>query len=184
MSTIIADRLQSITKLSSGSHKPTDGEMCVMEAVAYVAGERWSYRPKCACPVITNFMVDWNDDLPDADRTRLLAPLIPLLAGTRSTKAVAERRSYMALDWLIRVNTAKWLAMVPSLQDAAESLRDLDEIVDIAGATAAGVKARAAGAAAAWGDARAAAGDALKPTSEWLQASAIDLVKRMCEVTV
>jgi hypothetical protein len=220
--------------LRRGSHGENDDlHMCVMEAVSYIAGEPWSDAPQCACPVITTFMVSWNDSLPsNEERDRLLKPLIPLIVGTRSTKAVEEKRSYMALDWLIRVYTPKWLDMVPALHHDAKALRELDAIVDIAGATAAGAKvriaaseassardaawaaawaaagaaardaARAAAGAAAWaaagaaawaaagdaawaaaGDAAwAAAGAALKPTTQWLQAGAAELVKNMCEV--
>ena len=190
---LIPERLAAVEALSlkSGNHSPNDTQMCVMEAASYIAGEPWSDHPQCACPVITDFMISWNDSLPsDAERDRLLKPLIPLVVGTRSTPAVEEKRSYMALDWLIRVHTPKWLEMVPALHEQAKALRELDAIVDMAGATAAGVKVRlaskdAAAAGAAAGDAAgAAAGAALKPTTEWLQASAVDLVKRMCAVEV
>ena len=196
--TLISERLTqvAVTSLGKGSHDGLEDGMCVMEAVAYVAGEPWSAQPLCACPIITAFMMSWNDSLPsDAERDRLLKPLIPLLVGTRSTPAVEARRSYMALDWLIRVNTPKWLDLRPELTQHAEALRGLDEVTDLAGARAASVLVRAAGAAAldtAWtsgraatrGTARAAEGACLKPTTEWLNASAVDLVVRMCEVKV
>jgi hypothetical protein len=150
--------------LRRGSHGENDDlHMCVMEAVSYIAGEPWSDAPQCACPVITTFMVSWNDSLPsNEERDRLLKPLIPLIVGTRSTKAVEEKRSYMALDWLIRVYTPKWLDMVPALHHDAKALRELDAIVDIAGATAAGAKVRIAAseASSARDAARDAAGDA------------------------
>jgi len=161
--TINTERLERVMGLSlkHGGHnspgRKREFEACVMEAVAYVAGEAWSDHPQCACPVITAFMVSWNDLLPsDADRDRLLKPLIPRLVGTRSTAEIAERRSYMALDWLIRVHTPKFLDLVPALASHAKALRDLDEIVDLAGATAAG-KLTAAAWAAAWAVAGAAA---------------------------
>lgn len=184
----IQSRFAAIEKLSleSGSHEEFEKGMCIMEAVAYVAGEPWSDHPACACPVITAFMIAWNDGLPnDAERDRLLKPLVPQLIDTRSTAAVAERRSYMALDWLIRVHAPKWLDLVPSLASHAKALRDLDEIVDMASATAAGQFSRAAWAAArdaAWDAAWDAARDFLKPTTEWLQTIAIDLVTRMIQV--
>jgi hypothetical protein len=244
--------------LGKGSHPPNqDGEACVMEAVAWVAGEPWSDEPQCASPVIGAFMRSWNDALDGEVRNRLLKPLIPQLVGTRASAAIEEKRNYMALDWLIRVFTPKWLDMVPSLHAHAKALRDLEGIADMDGAAAAGVKVRAAWAAAwaaakdaardaagdaawaaagaaaraaagdaagdaagaaAWAAARDAAGaaardaawaaawdaaraaawdaawdaawaaawdaawDALKPTTEWLQASALDLVQRMIEV--
>ncbi len=221
------ERLAHVSTLKNGSHQPCDGEMCVMEAVAYVAGEPWSDAPQCACPVITAFLVSWNDSLPtDEARDALLKPLIPLIVGTRSTPEVERKRSYMALDWMIRVYTPKFLDLIPSLAGHATTLRDMEVIADMAGATAAGVKvhlantdaaaaAAAAGAAtwdvaaaaagavawaavwaaagdAAWAAAAAAAGAvagavagaALKPTTEWLQASALNLVHEMIAVQV
>ena len=106
---INAERLAKVQALmlSSGKHADFERGMCVMEAVSYVAGEPWSDAPECASLVITAFLVSWNDALADEPRNRLLKPLVPLLVGTRSTDEVEERRSYIALDWLIRVFTPK-----------------------------------------------------------------------------
>jgi hypothetical protein len=226
--TLISERLERVTALKRGNHKPNDdANFCVMEAVAYVAGEPWSDHPQCTCPVITAFMVSWNDNLDDADRTRLLAPLIPHLIGTRGSKALQNRRATMATDWYIRVQTPAWLRLA-GLAEQANALASFPEITDFAktpslmlvlnsirkdaAATrdaawdavwaaawdavwaaraaagvawdAAGVARAAAGAAwaatrdAAW--AARAAGGALKPTVTALQASAVDLVIRMC----
>lgn len=110
---ILQDRLDQVMgwSLKGGAHKANDkGELCVMEAVAYVAGRPWSDSPPCVSPVIATFMRNWNDSLPsDSDRDSLLKPLIPVLIGTASSKKLEERRSFMALDWLIRVHTPKWL---------------------------------------------------------------------------
>jgi len=81
-------------KLFSGAHSP-DGEMCVMEAVAWVAGEAWTDTPECACPVITRFAQSINDSMGDEFRQRLL-PYVPRLIGTRSTWAVEQRRALRA----------------------------------------------------------------------------------------
>ncbi len=63
---VLAERMAQVEALalSSGSHTDFERGMCVMEAVSYVAGEPWSDAPQCACPVITAFMVSWNDSLP------------------------------------------------------------------------------------------------------------------------
>ena len=212
--------------LGNGSHEKEQHVFCVMEAVAYVAGEDWSDSPQCASPVIAAFLRSWNDSLGDEPRNRLLKPLIPLLVGTKGSAEVEEKRSYMALDWMIRVFTPKWLDMVPALHEHAKALRDLEGIADMAGAAAAGERVRLAGVAArdaardaagdaagaaaraaAWDAARAAAGAAagaaaaaavgdaagaaaaaaagaaLKPTTEFLQASALQLVHRMIKVS-
>jgi hypothetical protein len=163
------ERLKKVTAatLDRGAHDRFSRGACVMEAVAYVAGERFSDSPECACPVIAAFLRSWNDSLDDEARNRLLKPLIPDLVGSKSTPAVEERRSYMALDWLVRVFTPKWLDLVPSLAEHAKSLRDHEEIADLAGATAAGVKTRAA-----WPAAGSAAGSAARSAARLAAGSA------------
>ena len=167
-------RLAEVATLSSGDHGGIDEGMCVMEAVAYVAGEPWSDAPACACPVITAFMVSWNDSLPsNEDRDRLLKPLIPSIVGTRSTPEVEQRRATMAADWLIRVHTPAWLRAA-KLESQAAALEALPEITDFAqcpslmptleavrkDSVAAWAAAWAAAGDAAWAAAGAAAGDA------------------------
>ena len=174
--------IEKLTLLKGSHPRPADGDAmpaaCVMECVAWAAGEPWTDEPTCACPVLGAFLRNWNDCIQDdAPRTRLLAPMIPRLVGSKSTPAVEERRSYLALDWLIRVHTPAWLDMVPSLQPHAKALREAPEVRDITTAHAVNSLVNAAGDAA-----RAAAWDALKPTVEKLQASALELVERMLAV--
>jgi hypothetical protein len=57
--------------------------LCYMETVAFIAGEKITDRPQCACPIITAYGVNLNDRLPDSERQRLL-PLVWATAGTRS----------------------------------------------------------------------------------------------------
>ena len=159
-------------------------DMCIMEAVAFVAGEAWSDRPACASPVVAAFLRSWNDGISDDDRDRLLpaAVWVPRLVGSRGDDATEERRAYLALDWLVRVHSPAWLDLVPSLAPHAAGLRALPEIVDMTTAGRAGDTVRAAGDAArdaAWAAARAAAGAALRPTVETLQQSAHGLLDRM-----
>src|SRR5579862_1591632 len=170
---IIPERLAEVVTLKEGSHD-AGVAFCVMEAVAYVAGEPWSDSPACSCPVISTFMRSWNDALPtDEDRDRLLLPLIPKLIGTKSTPAVEQRRATMAADWLVRVHTPAWLRAA-KLNDQAALLEALPEITDFAqcpalmptleavrrDAAAARDAARDAAWDAAWDAARDAAWDA------------------------
>ena len=109
--------------LKSGSHKSFDDGCCVMEAVSYIAGEPWSHRPACACPVITSFLVSWNDNLPnDESRTRLLTPIIPLVVGTRN-KELELPRVMMTVDWMLREFLPTWLELTPALAPSAAELR-------------------------------------------------------------
>src|SRR4051812_26804584 len=79
--------------LKHGSHRSPDDGMCLMEAVAYFAGELHSDSPQCACPVLTSHGIRLNDRFSDEER-QLLAPLIPKLLNTRSTRDVEQRRAY------------------------------------------------------------------------------------------
>ena len=184
--------------LAAGGHDPGE-QMCVMEAVAYVAGEPWSDHPECASKVIGAFMRSWNDTLPDAER-QMLKAYIPRLVGTAASAEVELRRSFMACDWLVRVFTPAWLdrAGLAGSARALEQLPELTttELVDAAlpiirqareDARAAAWDAAAAAAgdaagAAAWAAARAAAWDALAETVTALQQSALELIDRMIEV--
>ena len=132
MSTVYEDKLPPLgffgIDLRKGSHQGREDGVCAMEAVAWLAGEPHSDQPQCACPVIAAFVISWNDSLPtDEDRNRILKPFIPKLVGSRITAKVEERRSYLALDWLIRVHAPAWLDLRDALKPhaAAASAADL-----------------------------------------------------------
>jgi hypothetical protein len=167
-------------RLGKGAHAPWIGDQlprsgppaCLMEAVAYVAGEDWTDEPACASPVLGMYGRSLNDVLSD-DRRQQLRPLIPRLIGTAGD-GLDEQRGYLALDWLIRTWTPAWLDLAGLTTEAAE-LRQLRRIVDLVAAQqaapvvrAARERAHAAGdaawdaaaGAAAWAAAWAAAGAA------------------------
>src|SRR5487761_2697282 len=113
--------------LASGSHTPDSGQMCVMEATAWLAGEPWSDAPQCASPVIAAFCRAWNDtpDPAGAAIRERLKTYIPRLVGSRGTSEQEERRARMATDWLIRVQAPAWLRLPPALAPHAEVLAAL-----------------------------------------------------------
>jgi hypothetical protein len=144
--------------LKSGSHKSRESGVCALEAVAWFAGLPHSDMPACVCPVLRAFVIAWNDAIPDdARRTALLKPFIPKLLDTTSTAAVESTRSYLALDWLVRVHTPAWLDLTPASRPHAEALRALAPLVDTASAAAASPPLNAARDAAARAASRAAA---------------------------
>jgi hypothetical protein len=109
--TIIPDRLATIedlTLLSGGHDENLDGLMCVMEAVAFVAGERWTDHPQCASPVIGGFMRTLNDRLDDEARQQL-KPYIARLVGSAGTPEQEEQRRWMCANWLIHTSLPLWL---------------------------------------------------------------------------
>jgi hypothetical protein len=201
--------MSGVIHLKGGAHDSRSKGMCAMEAAAYIAGERHSDAPECVSPVISTLLRAWNDNLPsDADRDRLLKPLLSLVLFTRTTAQDEETRAWMATDWLVRVHAPAWLDRA-GLGEHATKLRNLPTLTpseitlavqqtraaarDAAWAAAGDAAWAAAGDAArdaAWaaaGDAArdaawAAARDAIAPTVTMLQASAQDLVRRMAEV--
>jgi hypothetical protein len=198
--------LEEIELKKFGHNSPDEG-MCVMEAVAYIAGEPHSDQPQCACPALGTFLRSWNDALDDATRQRL-KPYIPRIIGTNDGRS--EERRYMILDWLERVYTPAWLDLVPELREHAAILRALPVVVDTETLVANQDKLDAAGNAArnaarnaawnaaqnaawnaawnaarkrnaAWNAAWNAAGADLAPTVAALQSSAFDLLDRLVE---
>jgi hypothetical protein len=84
--------------LESGSHSSREAGVCVMEAVAWAAGEPHSNAPACASPVLTRFMIRLNDRLDD-DRRQQLLPYVLRMIGTRGDGRDEERREMCRL-WL------------------------------------------------------------------------------------
>lgn len=147
--TTTVDRVPDV--IGYGKHaSPAEGA-CVMEMVALFAGEPFGDRPACACPVITQFALGINDRMPDdATRTRLLGPLVPLIAGSRSTPAVERVRALLAADVAVRA-FAPIALEAAQLTKEATTLRALPAITDRATAQA-GRRAAAAAAAGAAAD--------------------------------
>lgn len=118
--------------LDSGSHNPNapiGPKFCLLEAVAYIAGEKWTDRPACVSPLLGGYGRNLNDAMDYAARQRL-KPFIYRLLGTgagenptgedRSRVIAADHiRAYIAArhafrHWLpmfLRVNFLSWLAV-------------------------------------------------------------------------
>jgi len=194
--------------LAKGSHDDREQGVCLMEAVAWFAGQEHTDHPPCVSPVLAAFGRSWNDALPD-DQRHILKPFIPLLPGTAGDGHELAR-SYLAVDWLAREHAPAFLALTPALIPHADALRALsplrdaravqaakpalaaardaaraaarDAAWDAAGAAAWDAAWDAIGAAAgdvAWDAAWAAARDVLAPTVTQLQESAIVLFSAM-----
>ena len=131
--TIIQERWEKIKTLplKHGAHNE-DSEFCVMEAAAFVAGEKWTDRPKSVPPTIAALFRCWNDSLPtDADRDRLLKPFIPRVIGLSCDKATETRRAVMAGDFVLRTVIPEWLRLVKR-DDLADQLAQKPEFTTLA----------------------------------------------------
>ena len=78
--------MNKFVRLSHGSHREGVGVGCAMEAISAINGGRWTDHPECVCPVITAFVIVFNDLLPsDELRSKYLAPRLLTPIGTRGT---------------------------------------------------------------------------------------------------
>ena len=85
-------------RLSAGAHSSPGEGMCVVELASMIAGEEFSDRPLCVCPVIGAFLRGWNDRASHAERQRL-APYAPRIVGSRADPQVTQERREMSLEW-------------------------------------------------------------------------------------
>jgi hypothetical protein len=152
---VIPERLAALDAITlhKSSHLTFTEGHCAPEVVAWLAGEDHTDAPRCASPVLRTFMIELNDQW-GCEQRQKLRPYLPRMVGTAGD-GQDEARSYLALDWLIRVFTPAWLDLA-GLSVEAQALRDLRRIVDLVSAHAAGRVVRdartkaAAAEAAAW----------------------------------
>ena len=139
--------------LSKGAHDSPKQGMCIMECVAYIAGEQHTDHPECACPLVTMFAIGTNDVATEKQRKKLL-PFVLRIAGSKATGEIERQRASMCADYAVRVFAAKALEVVGLHKESAQ-LRELPKII------AASYAARAAAASAAGIDAAANAAAAV-----------------------
>jgi hypothetical protein len=63
-----------------------------------IAGEKFSDRPSCVCPLIGAFLRGWNDRAPHAQRQRL-SPYAARIVGSRDNRGVTRQRRDICLEW-------------------------------------------------------------------------------------
>jgi hypothetical protein len=114
--------------LDRGTHDSADEGACLLELVSVLAGEEFSDAPGCVSPVLANAGRAWNDSLGDDERQRLLGYADRLL-GTADAPADDVWRTWIALDWLVRVCAAGWLEAA-GLTGEAAALRALPSLTD------------------------------------------------------
>jgi hypothetical protein len=88
-------------------------------------------------PVITSFLVSWNDSMDDVDR-QMLKPYIVRVVGTRTGKRHEEQRAWMLTDWLARECASAWkgdaarAALAPTTRELQQSaLLLLDRMIAV-----------------------------------------------------
>src|SRR3954451_11663515 len=85
-------------RLIPGRHSSPERGACVMEVASMLASEPFSDQPRCACPVIAEFLRTYNDRV-DEDRRQDLLAYAALAVGTRANHPTERRRADACLEW-------------------------------------------------------------------------------------
>ncbi len=100
MATIDLSPLEGVV-FQAGAHAAPDEGMCVMEAVAWLMGERHSAVPLCV-PEDIAFLAQWVNDRKvwdsDEQRTEALRPCIPRMLKAPQGDVAKQARAKRALD--------------------------------------------------------------------------------------
>jgi hypothetical protein len=83
-------------RLEFGSHDSPDDGVCIVELASMLAGEPFSDRPACVCPVVAAYLRGWNDRLGHRDRQRLV-PYAERVVGSRADRATTDLRRDVCL---------------------------------------------------------------------------------------
>jgi hypothetical protein len=104
---------QTIT-LSTGKHSSPDEGACVMELASMLAGEPFTDRPACVCPVIGSFLREYNDRIDDRRRQDLYQ-YASTIVGTRGTAEVEQARAERLAAWSAEMYTRRCARFMPLL---------------------------------------------------------------------
>lgn len=140
--------------LRAGARNDPSQGACAMDAINWLVHGRHGDAPECACPVITSFVTNGNDNMPDDVRQRLL-PYLHRIAGSRSVEHEAARARILTLA-AIRVFAPRALDEA-GLYGYAQTLRSLPTSIDMNAAAKAASRVAAKAARLADAAARAAA---------------------------
>ena len=90
--------LEHIT-LENSYHETREEGVCIMELVAWMAGEKHTALPECCSHVLAGMAMEINDTLGDEERQKLI-PIAQELAGTNCPGCEAERAAAAILHSL------------------------------------------------------------------------------------
>jgi hypothetical protein len=94
----VSDPTHQTVRLSRGKHTSPRRGACVMELASLLAGEPFSDRPDCVCPVIAAFLRAYNDSIDDHRRQDLYAYAAEVV-GSRACSGVEQARVERLNEW-------------------------------------------------------------------------------------
>lgn len=99
--TEVAKKLSEIP-LAQGNHTLIEEGMCIMEAIAFIAGEEHSDHPSCVDPDLTEVFIAVNDELENSKEREFLKDLVPVIIGTKNpTIKIALARQIYTKNFIV-----------------------------------------------------------------------------------
>jgi len=94
----MSDPTHQTARLNRGKHSSPRTGVCVMELASMLAGEPFSDRPECVCPVIGAFLRAYNDAIDDGRRQDLYAYATKAV-DSRACSSVEQARVDRLNEW-------------------------------------------------------------------------------------
>ena len=111
------ERLGDIT-LSPYPTPQRETGVCPSQAVAWLAGEGHTDRPKKLRPIIGHIVDTLAESLNEADHTRWITPCLTPIMHTRNHSYFENLRQNTAVLWAINIKAATWLALAGFHEEA------------------------------------------------------------------
>ena len=92
----MSDPTHQTVRLTRGKHDSPRSGACVMEVASMLAGEPFSDRPECVCPVVGAFLRACNDSIDDDRRHYAYAAEV---VGSRACSSVEQARVDRLNEW-------------------------------------------------------------------------------------
>jgi hypothetical protein len=92
-----------LPRLDRGAHPEGSGQVCAMEAAAWLAGEPWSDQPRSVHPVVAHVARAVNDRIADDERQTLWPLIVASLDTARPRHPILSLR----LSWYAGRSTAR-----------------------------------------------------------------------------
>lgn len=99
---------QGLPMLGHGKHANPQQGACVMEYTSLLAGERFSYQPRCTHPALAEFARQVNDRLSQSARVELVTRAPALAAIGPRVPGVAAAVSTAACEFALREVLGPW----------------------------------------------------------------------------
>ena len=119
------------TILTVGKHESREKGVCVMELVAWLAGESHTDFPECVDRGISRVLQKFNDRMNLTDRNKYLKPLLLKVIGSNASLEIRIKRAFVTADWTVRIILPTAFDLMGK-KEWAKKLRVLAPIIDIA----------------------------------------------------